>query len=181
MLKRSTLAIAAVLLLLPMVLFAAPRFGAGARIDAASGGFEFRFWIPTQSGANAFIAPQAIGIYTASSSSDYYFYNFGLRGGLMFRPQNWVSPLVGVGVGYGSKDGDYSHLGVRAFVGISVAPFQYSAKEIGWLSGLAGLRFEFDTGILYRVDIYSQHFGTFEDSDHLIWLPDAGAGFVFSW
>lgn len=181
MLVRFTRLFAAALLL-PAVFSAAPRFSAGARADFACSGFEFRFWMPTKSGASAFIAPQAIGFYSGSSSSSYYYYNIGLRTGIMFRPDNWISPIVDVGVGYSDNDGDNKRLGARAAIGISVAPFQYSSEDaISWLRGLGGLRFEFDSGLLYRRDNRSSRSGTFERSENLIFLPDAGVGFIFSW
>jgi len=178
--KRIKVALAA-LLLLPCILAAAPRMGAGARVDAASGGFEFRIWIPTQSGALAFVAPQAIGIYTGSSTSNYYFYNVGLRAGILYRAENWISPFWSLGVGYGSNDGDYNHLGGRASVGISVAPFKYAEDESTWLSGLSGLRFEFDSGLLYRLNNNTYGSGTFENTEQWIFFPDFGAGFILSW
>ncbi|MBN2380321.1 hypothetical protein JXM67_11030 [candidate division WOR-3 bacterium] len=168
-------------LLLPCIIAAAPRMGVGARIDPVSGGFEFRIWIPTQSGAQVFVAPQAIGIYTGSSTSNYYFFNVGLRAGVMYRPENWISPYWALGVGYGSDDGERNHLGGRGVLGISVAPFKYAEDESSWLSGLAGLRFEFDSGLMYRYNQYDYSYGTFEDRDQWIFFPDFGAGFVLSW
>ncbi|MBD3287097.1 hypothetical protein GF359_10570 [candidate division WOR-3 bacterium] len=172
----------ALLLMMPCILNAAPRMGAGARADMVSSGFEFRFWFPAESGTRGFVAPQAIGFYAGSTTDAYYFYNVGLRGGVMFRSENWISPIADVSVGYGDYDSENRHLGARAAIGISVAPFQYSPEStIGFLKKLAGLRFEFDSGLIFRRDNSSYSNGTFESLYTDILLPDFGAGFVFNW
>jgi opacity protein-like surface antigen len=181
MLKKLSAVIMIALIVAPGMVFADQRFGIGGCFDLLSGGVEFRFWMPTQKDASFYLAPHLIGVFTSSSSSSYFFYSVGLNAGVVFKPQHWIAPLVGLGVGHSSDDGDSYVLGGRVFTGLSIAPFEITQNESSWMRGLAGLRFDITSGLLGRMVYNSFHYGTFQASDLQLIVPDIGASIVFSW
>lgn len=159
--------------------------GVGARVDELSGGVEVRFWIPVGTQTSLFIAPHGFGTYYFNEAGDNGFVNAGLRTGIAFLADNWISPFVGIGAGYtrdASADSSsdyyyedgynkyeylYRKFGARAFAGLSIAPFQLLSTEIEWLKPLNGLRFEFDTGF----EFYDYYYYDYDE-----WYQDTGAG-----
>ncbi|NLI97603.1 hypothetical protein GX441_02965 [bacterium] len=150
----------------------AQTMGVGGRADAFSSGIELRFMIPVGD-AKLFIAPNGLGAYYFGDSTGTGFYNFGLRTGFMFKPEEWLSPYLGIGGGYSFSSYSYSSMDVRdsafyslqemdsyenyggrIFAGLSFAPFRLLSGDIKWLKPLDNLRFEFDSGLM--CDIYSQ-------------------------
>lgn len=170
--------------LMAPALAAAQSMGVGARTDDLSGGVEVRFWIPLSQQTSLFIAPHGFGTYYFDSDGDNGFASVGLRTGIAFFTDNWVSPYVGVGGGYTRRasadsssgyyyDGYYKDeslyrvFGGRAFVGLSVAPFRLLSPDIEWLKPLEGLRLELDSGLGFQ-DYYDYYYEE--------WPEDTGAG-----
>ncbi len=182
--------------LVPMLATAAYRVGVGAHSDILSQGLEFTFWCPAGSNAQLFISPKGFGAYYFEE--DLGFYSLGLRLGVMYAADRWLSPLVGIGGGYTySAYYDKSEgYGGRLFVGFSIAPFHFLSREIEWLDwtdAIRGLRIGFDSGLHYRHylrqyeehiwddDDGNYHIETIEEKGHLIRFPDFGAGISFNW
>jgi hypothetical protein len=147
----------------------AQTMGVGGRADVFSSGIELRFMIPLGN-AQLFIAPNGLGAYYFGDSTGTGFYNFGLRTGVMFKPEEWLSPYVGIGGGYSFNSYSYSetdmrdsafysvqemdsyeNYGGRIFAGLSFAPFRLLSGDIKWLRPLDNLRFEFDSGLQYAI------------------------------
>ncbi len=186
-------------------------FAVGGRLDQLTSGIELRLSFPVMENTELFIAPNAFGSYYFSSFGDNGFFNVGLRTGLMFAADRWISPYVGIGGGYyrnARSDSSYDpvypyvsrdfdlNFGGRGFVGLSVAPFRLLSGEIEWLKPLDGLRFDFDMGLEY-FDFYDYSYDMwYEDTGdgdpvqriqeytrdgQSVILPDFGLGLVFGW
>jgi hypothetical protein len=159
-------------------------FAVGGRIDQLSSGIEFRMTFPVAENTDLFIAPNGFGTYYFSNSGDNGFLNVGLRTGIMFLTDRWISPYVGIGGGYYQNANSYSNqdpvytdstrdiehnFGGRGFFGLSVTPFRLLSGDIEWLKPLDGLRFEFDMGLEYL---------NYYDYSYEAWTHDTGFGGV---
>lgn len=186
MLKRITIALVVCTLLIPAVAAASYRFGFGGRVDPVSGGLEFRLFVPLKEQAALFVAPHGIGVFTYDEGGQDIFYSAGLRGGVMFSQDKWFSPYVGLGFGstgeiYGSSS--YIGLGGRIYVGASIAPLQILMQILvkDKDQGFDRFRVELETGFLYRRDMSSSAYGTFEEAETRFWFPDIGFGISYNW
>jgi len=184
--KRITVALVVCTLLIPVIARASYRFGFGGRVDPVSGGLEFRLFFPLKEQAALFVAPHGIGVFTYDEASQDIFYSAGLRGGVMFSQDDWLSPYVGLGFGstgevYGSNR--YIGLGGRIYVGASMAPLeilmQILVKDKD--QGFDRFRIELESGFFYRRDISSTRYGTFENAENRFWFPDIGFGISYNW
>jgi hypothetical protein len=165
MFKKIALVSIVALMLVPSV-SSAYRFGVGGYTDLFSHGVEFCLWTNLGERAQWFIGPHGFGVYYfASDDGDGKangFYTLGLRTGVMWQTDEWISPLIGAAAGYTRNSASYNEnedYGARLFTGLSFAPFDPLSEKVGWLSWLrpvSGLRFTFETGVKYHYH-YRQH------------------------
>jgi len=165
-------------LLIPGLLAAQPRFGVGGRIDGVSGGLEMRIWLHLKEHSAICLAPHGFGIYTSDEAGESYFYSVGARGSIIFRADTWLSPMLGLGIGHTAEDDGYNGVGGRVYVGLSLAPLAMAAEEP---SELLGLRIEFDSGFMYRMDGTVLNRGTYRDTEVHMVMPDIGVGLSYNW
>jgi hypothetical protein len=182
MLKRITVAVVVCTLLIPAIARASYRFGFGGRVDPVSGGLEFRLFVPLKEQAALFVAPHGVGVFTYDEGSQDIFYSAGLRGGVMFSQNDWLSPYVGLGFGSTGEiyeSSSYIGLGGRIYVGAGMAPLEIfaEAKE----HGLDRFRIELESGFFYRLYMSSTRYGTFENTETRLWFPDIGFGISYNW
>lgn len=156
------------------------RFGVGGYTNMISRGMEFTFWANLGQKCQWFIAPHGWGIYyfdgdDLDEAGD-GFYSVGLRTGIMWATERWISPLVGIGGGYSYDASSYSYYydyeddlyttdedidycyGGRFYAGLSIAPFDFLSQEVEWLfwtRALRGVRFTFESGVNYT---HSYHY-----------------------
>ncbi len=180
MTKKTTLALIVGIVTVP-ALAGAMNFAVGGRIDELSSGIEFRMSFPVSENTALFIAPNGFGTYYFSGTGDNGFLNAGLRTGLMFATDRWISPYLGLGGGYYRNASSYSNedpvypskretldrsFGARGFFGLSVTPFRLLSADIEWLAPLDGLRFEFDMGLEYLNYNYYSYEETTRDTGY---------------
>lgn len=202
MFKRIALISIIALMLVPVV-SRAYRFGVGGYTDLFSHGLEFCFWTNLGERSQWFIGPHGFGVYyfaiDEEDSKPNGFYTLGLRTGIMWQTDKWISPLIGAAAGYtrnSASDNDRENYGARLFTGLSFAPFDPLSEKVGWLSWLrpvGGLRFTFETGVRYQYSYNQEENFRYnpvldEDVPYIeidetaeIYVPDFGFGLSFNW
>lgn len=201
MVKKISLAGVLVLLLIPLTA-GAYRFGVGGYTSILSHGAEFTFWT-NQSGPNQlFISPHGFGVYyfdDDEGNAGNGFYTIGLKTGIMWSTDRWISPSLGIGGGYtlnAASDSESKDYGARLFTGLSFAPFDPLSDNVSWLSWamvIKGLRFTFETGAKYHYiyrrdedrrynDITQEYqIDITENEEAKVSAPDFGFGISFNW
>jgi hypothetical protein len=198
--KKISLAGVLVLLLIPLTA-GAYRFGVGGYTSILSHGAEFTFWT-NQSGPNQlFISPHGFGVYYFDDEEGNVgngFYTIGLKTGIMWSTDRWISPSLGIGGGYtlnAASDSESKDYGARLFTGLSFAPFDPLSANVSWLSWarvIKGLRFTFETGVKYHYRYYydertdwindtQQQTIITENEEAKVSAPDFGFGISFNW
>jgi hypothetical protein len=181
MAKKTFGAVLLCAVLFPAALTAAYHLGFGIRADAVSGGLEFRIYAPIGEKTAIYIAPHLIGGAVNQHDTLKFAYSAGLRTGVIFRLDRWASPFFGFSAGHtrASEDVLPTQIGGRAYVGIALSPFGYLSIEEEEESALNGLRFEIETGFMYRYRLGDSYF---ENRPREVFrVPDIGASVVFSW
>jgi hypothetical protein len=182
--KKIIIALIVCTMLIPVIATAGYSFGFGGRIDPVSGGLEFRAFIPIKGQTAWFVAPHGIGIFTSDDNNRDILYSAGLRTGLVFVQDDWLSPFVGIGGGStGQIYNDEKNLafGGRIFVGLSVSPLQIFIRDEERAYESGRFKMDLDTGFFYRMYVSSLNHGTFEDTRTSYWFPDIGFGLSFNW
>ncbi|MBD3285983.1 hypothetical protein GF359_05780 [candidate division WOR-3 bacterium] len=202
MFKRIALISIVALMLVPAV-SSAYRFGVGGYTDLFSHGLEFCFWTNLGERSQWFIGPHGFGVYyfavDEEDSKANGFYTLGLRTGIMWMTDEWISPTIGASAGYTrnlSSRSESENYGARLFSGLSFAPFDPLSEKVSWLSWfrpVSGLRFTFETGVKYHYNYYRHEDARWNDviKDDVIYIetdesaefviPDFGFGLSFNW
>lgn len=202
MFKKTALIVVIAAMLIPAASYAY-RFGVGGYTSLFSHGLEFCFWTNLGEKSQWFIGPHGFGVYYFTSEDGDNkangFYTLGLRTGIMWLTDKWISPSLGIGGGYtkNARDNDESEdYGARLFTGLSFAPFDPLSEKVSWLSwtrSIRGLRLTFESGVKYHYhssrredESWNETLGedvVYIDIDETarLYIPDFGFGLSFNW